>query len=65
MHVSNSLQAVNIPTYHYVAIDLHSTNAVICVKVNAVDKQGSLVGKIIHRGTVSIYDRTEAFEKCM
>lgn len=65
MHVSNSLQAVNIPTYHYVAIDLHSTNAVVCVKVNAVDKQGALVGKTIYRGTVSIYDGTEAFEKCM
>lgn len=60
MHVSNSLQAVNIPTYHYVGIDLHSTNAVVCVKVNAVDKPGALVGKTIYRGTVNIYDGTEA-----
>lgn len=65
MHGSNSLQAVNIPTYHYVAIDLHSTNAEVCVKVNVVDKQGALVGKTIYRGTVSIYDGTEAFEKCI
>ena len=46
-------------------IDLHSTNAVICVKVNAVDKQGALVGKTIYRGTVNIYDEPKPFEKCM
>lgn len=66
MDVTNSLQAINIPTYHYVAIDIHCTNAVVCVnKVHAVDKQGVLVEKTIYCYNVSIHDGAETFEKCM
>lgn len=58
-------QSVNLPAHNFIAIDLHSNTAVVCVKVNAVDQHGIVIGKTIHRSTVSIYDGLDAFIKLM
>lgn len=36
---------ISIPQKNFIAIDLHSDNAVICVRRNALNKAGELVGK--------------------
>ena len=38
---------ISIPQKNFIAIDLHSDNAVICVRRNALNKAGELVGKNI------------------
>lgn len=47
---------ISIPQKNFIAIDLHSDNAVICVRRNALNKAGELVGKNIWCGRVSIRD---------
>lgn len=38
---------ISVPQKNFIAIDLHSDNAVICVRRNALNKAGELVGKNI------------------
>ena len=52
-------------TQHFIAIDLHSGNAVICVRRNALNKAGELVGKSIWCGRVSIRDGLDNFIKVL
>lgn len=43
MHLTEN---ISVPQKNFIAIDLHSDNAVICVRRNARNKAGELVGKI-------------------
>lgn len=43
----------------FIGIDLHSTNAVVCVKVNQINKSGQISSKQIWQGRVSIMDGPE------
>ena len=52
---------ISIPQKNFIAIDLHSDNAVICVRRNALNKAGELVGKNIWCGRVSIRDGLSGF----
>jgi len=50
---------ISIPQKNFIAIDLHSDNAVICVRRNALNKAGELVGKISGAvGSASVTDST-------
>ena len=52
---------ISVPQKNFIAIDLHSDNAVICVRRNALNKAGELVGKNIWCGRVSIRDGLDNF----
>ena len=54
---------ISVPQKNFIAIDLHSDNAVICVRRNALNKAGELVGKNIWCGRVSIRDGLDNFIK--
>lgn len=56
---------ISIPQKNFIAIDLHSDNAVICVRRNALNKAGELVGKNIWCGRVSIRDGLDNFIKVL
>ena len=56
---------ISVPQKNFIAIDLHSDNAVICVRRNALNKAGELVGKNIWCGRVSIRDGLENFIKAL
>lgn len=43
---------ISVPQKNFIAIDLHSDNAVICVRRNALNNAGELVGKNIWCGAV-------------
>lgn len=58
-------QNFDISHYRFIAIDLHSTNAVICVRTNAINDCGQVVGQTIWKGTVSIRNGTDHFEEVM
>ena len=50
---------ISVPQKNFIAIDLHSDNAVICVRRNALNKAGELVGKIFGAiGSASVTDPT-------
>lgn len=56
---------ISIPQKNFSAIDLHSDNAVICVRRNALNKAGELVGKIFGVvGSASVTDSTIS-SKCL
>lgn len=56
---------ISIPQKNFIAIDLHSDNAVICVRRNALNKAGELVGKIFGVvGSASVTDSTIS-SKCL
>ena len=56
---------ISVPQKNFIAIDLHSDNAVICVRRNALNKAGELVGKNIWCGRVSIRDGLDNFIKAL
>lgn len=56
---------ISIPQKNFIAIDLQSDNAVICVRRNALNKAGELVGKNIWCGRVSIRDGLDNFIKAL
>ena len=56
---------ISVPQKNFIAIDLHSDNAVICVRRNALNKAGELVGKNIWCGLVSIRDGLDSFVKAL
>ena len=56
---------ISVPQKNFIAIDLHSDNAVICVRRNALNKAGELVGKNIWCGRVSIRDGLDNFIKVL
>lgn len=56
---------ISVPQKNFTAIDLHSDNAVICVRRNALNKAGELVGKNICCGRVSIRDGLDSFVKAL
>ena len=58
MHLTANISG---PQKNFIAIDLHSDNAVICVRRNALNKAGELVGKNIWCGRVSIRDGLDNF----
>lgn len=58
---------ISVPQKNFIAIDLHSDNAVICVRRNALNNAGELVGKNIWCGAVgsaSVTDSTIS-SKCL
>lgn len=56
---------ISIPQKNFIAIDLHSDNAVICVRRNALNKAGELVGKNIWCGRFCIRDGLDNFIKAL
>ena len=56
---------ISVPQKNFIAIDLHSDNAVICVRRNALNKAGELVSKNIWCGRVSIRDGLDNFIKAL
>ena len=56
---------ISIQQKNFIAIDLHSDNAVICVRRNALNKAGALVGKNIWCGRGSIRDGLDNFIKAL
>ena len=56
---------ISVPQKNFIAIDLHSDNAVICERRNALNKAGELVGKNIWCGRVSIRDGLDNFIKAL
>lgn len=56
---------ISIPQKNFIAIDLHSDNAVICVRRNALNKAGELVGKNIWCGRICIRNGLDNFIKAL
>lgn len=55
----NTISGATSTNKFFIGIDLHSTNAVVCIKINQLNKNGQIAGKKIWQGRISIMDNSD------